>query len=176
MGRHIKANSEGRAVKPNSATKPSSVDPGAPLPVLGPLKPTPVYNSYWRFAAERQNVFFRRLEGLPPPWTQDPVIRAHKFTNAYRASDRVSQYLIRRVIYRADLPDDPVEVCLPHPAVQAVQQDRDLGDCWRSELGPLTHAAYSFKRYDQVLGRAMARGQSNLLGRLHHAVRRFAGA
>ena len=28
-----------------------------------------------------------------------------------------------------------------------------------NELGPLTHAEYSFKRYDQVLGRAMTRGQ-----------------
>ena len=56
------------------------------------------------------SVFFRRLERRPPPWTDDPVLRAHKFTNAYRASDRVSQYLIRRVIYRDDLPDDPAEV------------------------------------------------------------------
>ena len=36
--------------------------------------------------------------------------RQYKFTNAYRASDRVSQYLIRRVIYRDDLPNDPAEV------------------------------------------------------------------
>src|SRR5438128_1235810 len=108
VGRHRKTNPE--ALRLASTAKPSQADPDASLPDLGPLKPTPVYNSYWRFAAERQNVFFRRLEGRPPPWTHDPVIRAHKFTNAYRASDRVSQYLIRRVIYRADLPDDPAEV------------------------------------------------------------------
>jgi hypothetical protein len=78
------------------------------LPDLSPLKVSAVYNSYWRFAAERQNVFFRRLEGRPGPWTHDPVIRAHKFTNAYRASDRVSQYLIRNVIYRDDLPSAPL--------------------------------------------------------------------
>ena len=29
----------------------------------------------------------------------DPVLAAYKFTNGYRASDRVSQYLIRSVIY-----------------------------------------------------------------------------
>jgi hypothetical protein len=34
--------------------------------------------------------------------TDDPVIAAHRFTNAYRASDRVSQYLITRVIYDGD--------------------------------------------------------------------------
>jgi hypothetical protein len=29
------------------------------------------------------------------PWTSDPIIQVHKFTNAYRAADRVSQYLIK---------------------------------------------------------------------------------
>ena len=61
--------------------------------------PTPVFESYWHLAAERQRIFFRRLSGAAAPWTSDPVLRAHRFTNAYRASDRVSQYLINRVIY-----------------------------------------------------------------------------
>jgi hypothetical protein len=61
---------------------------------LEPLKPTVVFETYWRFAAERQAIFFRRLEGRPAPWTDDPILQQHKFTNAYRASDRVSQYLI----------------------------------------------------------------------------------
>src|SRR5215468_11126801 len=82
-----------------------------PLPRIAPLKPSPVYDTYWRFAAERQEIFFRRLERQPPPWTDDPILLNYKFTNAYRASDRVSQYLIRRVIYREDLPSDPLEVC-----------------------------------------------------------------
>ena len=70
---------------------------------LEPAKTTVVFDSYWRFAAERQQVFFRRLDGFPPPWTNDPVLLQHKFTNAYRASDRVSQYLIRQVIYQEDM-------------------------------------------------------------------------
>jgi alpha-glutamyl/putrescinyl thymine pyrophosphorylase clade 1 len=48
--------------------------------------------------------------GEPGPWTRNAVLAAYKFTNAYRASDRVSQYLIRHVIYRADLPNTPREV------------------------------------------------------------------
>ncbi len=62
-------------------------------------KPSLVFDTYWRFAAERQNVFMRRVKGKRMPWTEDPIISAHKFTNAYRASDRVSQYLIKEVIY-----------------------------------------------------------------------------
>ncbi len=69
-----------------------------------------VYNTLWRFACERQCVFNRRLAGELAPWTDDPIIQAYRFTNAYRASDRVSQYLIRRVIYRSDLPGTPREV------------------------------------------------------------------
>lgn len=64
----------------------------------------PVYDTYWRFASRRQDVYLKRLAGDPPPWTDDPIIGAWRFTNVYRASDRVSQYLIRDVIYRGD-PD-----------------------------------------------------------------------
>jgi NTP pyrophosphatase (non-canonical NTP hydrolase) len=129
-----------------------------PLPDLGPLIPTPVYDSYWRFAAERQCVFFNRLERCPPPWTHDPVLKAHKFTNAYRASDRVSQYLIRRVIYRPDLPDAPVEVVFRIVLFKLFNKI-ETWELLEKELGPLTYEGYLFERYDQVLGRAMAQGQ-----------------
>jgi hypothetical protein len=58
---------------------------------LAPAKVSEVYESYWRFAAERQAVFFRRARGETRPWTDNPVLAIFKFTNAYRASDRVSQ-------------------------------------------------------------------------------------
>lgn len=65
-----------------------------------PLTPRPeVFDAYWRLAAERQEIFFSRLEGSSAPWTDDPILRTHKFCNSYRASDRVSQYLINEVIY-----------------------------------------------------------------------------
>ena len=34
-----------------------------------------------------------------PPWTTDPILETFKFCNVYRASDRVSQFLIRDVAY-----------------------------------------------------------------------------
>src|SRR5271165_4654436 len=71
---------------------------------------TPVFDAYWHFAAERQSIFFRRLDGAAVALTNDPVLQSFKFTNAYRASDRVSQYLIRNVIYRDDLPSDETNV------------------------------------------------------------------
>jgi hypothetical protein len=63
------------------------------------MRATIVLDSYWRFAAERQATYLRRLASAEGPWTDDPIIREYRFTNPYRASDRVSQYLIREVQY-----------------------------------------------------------------------------
>jgi hypothetical protein len=57
-------------------------------------KRSSVYDSYWVFANKRQDIFERRLLGQSAPWTDDQVIKNHRFTNVFRASDRVSQYLI----------------------------------------------------------------------------------
>jgi len=61
-----------------------------------------VYDLYWNFAHKRQSAFRKRLGGGARPWSDDPVIREYKFCNVYRATDRVSQYLIRQIAYSAD--------------------------------------------------------------------------
>ena len=72
-------------------------------------KSTIIFDTYWKFAFERQNIFFKRLE-CPHgyPWTKDDVLCSYKFTNAYRASDRVSQYLISNVIQKGSQKNDEV--------------------------------------------------------------------
>jgi alpha-glutamyl/putrescinyl thymine pyrophosphorylase clade 1 len=74
------------------------------------FQPTAVFESYWKFAVERQRVFEKRLAGDPQPWTNDPILNAHKFTNVFRAADRVSQFLIRNVIYEPSASTDAEEV------------------------------------------------------------------
>jgi alpha-glutamyl/putrescinyl thymine pyrophosphorylase clade 1/Thymidylate kinase len=69
---------------------------------LSPARPSMVFDTYWQFAAARQAVFFKRFVQSPPPWTNDPILQEYKFTNTYRASDRVSQFLVRHVIYEGD--------------------------------------------------------------------------
>lgn len=122
-----------------------------------PLKPSVVYDTYWRFAAERQEIFFRRLEGRPSPWTADPILAEYKFTNAYRASDRVSQYLIRKVIYRDDLPASADEVFFRIMLFKLFNKI-ETWTTLETALGPLTFEDYSFDQYDRVLTRAMANG------------------
>lgn len=127
-------------------------------PRIGPLVPSAAYDTYWKFAAERQQVFFRRLESDRPPWTDDPILREYKFTNAYRASDRVSQYLIRHVIYRDDLPDDPAEVVFRILLFKMFNRI-ETWELLEKSLGRVTFADFTFKRYDKLLTRAMGRGE-----------------
>jgi len=71
--------------------------------------PTPrprIYDLYWYFASERQQVFQKRLAGKPAPWTDDPILQEYKFCNVFRAADRVSQYMIRNVCYHRDQCSD----------------------------------------------------------------------
>ena len=58
-------------------------------------RPSKLYSNIWRFACERQYIYMRRVSGEPSPWTNDTVLSVYRFTNAFRAADRVSQYLIR---------------------------------------------------------------------------------
>jgi 5-hmdU DNA kinase, helical domain len=64
-----------------------------------PVPREAVYGLYWYFASERQQAFQRRIQGEPGPWTNDPILQQFKFCNVFRATDRVSQYLIRSVVY-----------------------------------------------------------------------------
>ena len=65
-----------------------------------------LYSTLWRFASERHRIYLQRVAGHPQPWTSDPVLSTYRFTNAFRAADRVSQYLIRMAYSDPDANDD----------------------------------------------------------------------
>ena len=68
-----------------------------------PPRPSRGFDVYWRFASERQQMYMRRVAGRPlDRLTDDPILGAYRFTNPYRASDRVSQYLINSVQYDSE--------------------------------------------------------------------------
>ena len=143
--------------------RPSETSTGTvPTPIilrhLAPAKVSEVYESYWRFAAERQDIFFRRARGEARPWTDNAVLTTYKFTNAYRASDRVSQYLIRHVIYRSDLPSSPREVFFRIMLFKLFNKI-DTWELLERSFGPITFEDYRFARYDEVLAQAMRDGR-----------------
>jgi len=132
--------------------------PDAPSPDIAPMMPTAVYDTYWRFAIERQEIFFARAAGELPPWTDDEILTEFKFTNAYRAADRVSQFLIRNVIYRNDLPNSIEEVFFRTMLFKLFNKV-ETWELLESECGPVVWSKYDFKRYDGALGKAMASGR-----------------
>jgi len=121
---------------------------------LSPAIPSEVYDTYWRFAAERQDVFFRRAGNAPPPWTNDPILQHFKFTNAYRASDRVSQYLIRQVIYDGD--QSPQEIFF-RVLLFKLFNKIETWQLLENALGRLTTAMFNVDTFDKVLTNAMER-------------------
>lgn len=49
--------------------------------------------------SKRMHIFWARYRHEEYPWSDDYILNQNKFTNVYRCLDRVSQYLIRNVIY-----------------------------------------------------------------------------
>lgn len=152
---------EGSALPPSFRAPVTTLDRGR-SPVADPvliagrrLEPSRVFESYWRFAAERHRVYLSRLAGEPGPWTEDPVIAQYRFTNAYRAADRVSQYLIRQVIYSgAQEPDEVVFRALLFRLFNKI----DTWEMLCRAIGVPSWRDYDFATYENVLARARANG------------------
>lgn len=121
------------------------------------LRVSECFDTYWRFATERQRIFRQRAEGMPPPWTADPVLSRHKFTNVYRASDRVGQYLINQVIYAGS--QDPDEIVF-RVLLFKVFNRIETWELLVRQLGETpSWGGYDFTAYDKIMGDAMRRGE-----------------
>lgn len=123
---------------------------------LAPVSTTEVYDTYWRFAVERQNIFFRRIAHPLSLWTEDPILGRHKFTNAYRASDRVSQFLIKDVIYKG--PTAPNDIFF-RTILFKLFNKIETWQLLEHRLEELSWKRFRCDRYVRVLDEAMAKGQ-----------------
>lgn len=102
-------------------------------------------------------MYLRRLAGSPAPWTDDPILREHRFTNVYRAADRVSQFLIREVIYGADSSGDAEDVVF---RILLFKVFNKIGT-WQAlerQVGPVSWRDYDFRAYRQALDAAARTG------------------
>jgi hypothetical protein len=117
---------------------------------------TPVFDTYWRFAAARQALYEARLRGQAAPWTSDPILRRHRFTNCYRAADRVSQFLISQVIYEGPKePDEVVFRALLFKVFNRIPTWQRL----EAAVGQVSWREYDYAQYEQVLGAAFTSGK-----------------
>lgn len=125
---------------------------------IAPAVPTVVYDSYWKFAAIRQEIFFNRLYRRDYPWTSDPILKEYKFTNAYRASDRVSQYLIKNVIYDESAPSTSKEI-LFRILLFKLFNKIETWELLKQKFGQITYEDYKFEYYNELLMNAITRGK-----------------
>jgi hypothetical protein len=117
-----------------------------------------VYEAYWRFAAERQRIFDLRAAGRPGPWTDDPILRRYKFCNTFRAADRVSQYLIREVIYGSRGQDlEPEDVFLRIVLFRLFSKERTW-DALEDATGCVMRSTLHESRLGNLLEALRARG------------------
>ncbi len=126
---------------------------------LSPAKPTIVFDSYWKFAAERQSVLYKRINGFDWPWTKDPIIGKHKFTNVYRVTDRVSQYLVKNIIYNPSYPQDSREVFFRIMLFKLFNKI-ETWEKLSAEFGSLTYSSFDIERYDKVLMQLLSQGDA----------------
>lgn len=108
-----------------------------------------VYDIFWYFAFERQNIWYKKLIGENPPYTQDKILQEYKFCNAYRVLDRVSQYMLKNVIYNGKeyLEED----MLFRIILFKIFNKEDTWEYLVESLGDITLNSFSFTTYDKLL-------------------------
>jgi hypothetical protein len=117
-------------------------------------KKSAVYDTYWNFAVKRNDVFLKRLNDPNGPWTNDEVLRKNRFTNIFRAADRVSQYLIN-IQYKGEY--SPAELFFKTILFKLFNKIETYSFLER-QLGEITFECFSFERYDKLLTERMAGG------------------
>jgi hypothetical protein len=124
---------------------------------MGRWGATAIFDLYWQFAVDRQQVLIRRLAGASPPWTDDPIIAQYRFTNPYRFSDRVSQHLLRSVQH--DQPRRTPTNIVFRTLLFRVFNRIDTWDSLVAAVGEPTIESFDPVRYGRVLAELRGFGQ-----------------
>lgn len=126
--------------------------------IIKKIKPkeSNLYKVYWEFAAKRQNIFFNRI-AKSDELISDEILKKYKFTNAYRASDRVSQYLIRNVIYKEDYS---LKNLLFRILLFKTFNKIETWEYLEKEFGNINYEDFNFENYDKLLSKLRSDGLS----------------
>jgi len=149
-----------------SPLRPSKV-PSRPTHVIignTKLKVTSVLDELYRWIVARHEIYLARVQGRPADeWTDDVVLKRHKFTNVFRELDRVTQYEIRHVIGGHRTPPEDNEDAIREAVFRVlIFKIFNRPSTWellnKSEVGPVSWKTFDFKKYKKVLDRAHAEG------------------
>lgn len=123
------------------------------------IRTTVAFESYWRFAYERLAIFYRRRLHATGPWTDDLTLQSFRFTNAYRVTDRVSQYLIREVQYRPGRSMEPREVFF-RTLLFKLFNKIETWEALEAVHGPMVWRKINLEMIDNALSSLRLQGQS----------------
>ena len=113
------------------------------------IKRQEIYDMYWYFAYERQNIFYNKLNGKNMPYTNDKILQEYKFCNCYRVLDRVSQFLLKNVIYNG--VEYSKEDIIFRIVLFKIFNKEDTWNYLVEELKDIVLENFSFKSYYRLL-------------------------
>ena len=120
-------------------------------------KPTQIQDVYWQFAHARHSMWLNRMSGADAPWTNDPILQAHRFTNAYRALDRVSQHLIREIQYEPTRSQAPDELFF-RTILFKIFNRIETWDLLETQMGRISWQSFDAEKAERILDAAMKHG------------------
>lgn len=123
---------------------------------LNPIKPTVGYDTYWKFAYKRQETFVKRLRGENVDITNDEILKKYKFTNVYRSCDRVSQFLIKNVIYSDTFEARDLFLRI---ILFKLFNKIETWELLENKFGVITEGNFSVKKFSNFLDREMNSGR-----------------
>lgn len=122
------------------------------------IKRDKIYDLYWYFAAERQNIFIKKSKGETSPWTEDEILRKYKFCNSYRVNDRVSQYLLKEIIYNGKKYNK--EDTIFRIILFKLFNKESTWELLIKYFGDITLKTFDVDKYSEILSNAMNKGMS----------------
>lgn len=115
-----------------------------------------VFKYYFHFMEKRMDIFWARYNNEKYPWTDDDILLRHKFTNVYRSCDRVSQYLIRNVIYSDSAKKMSEEDMLFRILIFKVFNRIETWEYLESKIGVLNLNSFDVLRISKLLSERIA--------------------
>lgn len=122
-----------------------------------------VFKTFWKFAEQRQYIYIQRLLGEPEPWTNDPILLNNKFTNVFRASDRVSQDLLYQQ-YLAPNEMDGAEDKILRTLIFRSFNLPETYSLLEQAVGEINMETFDWKKYSDVLDYPRAQGVTMFSG------------
>ncbi|QRV87490.1 hypothetical protein RhiJN_15508 [Ceratobasidium sp. AG-Ba] len=117
---------------------------GTRLPV------SPMLDTMFYWVYERHQLFLKRLQGLPPPWTNDVILQKYRFTNVSRTYDRATQFLIRKVI---NIGDQDHEELFFRVVLFRLFNRISTYEYLEEHCGPLTIENFNIKEWTRALSK-----------------------